>query len=46
MGHFSEDNQKRLSGFSSSDVAVFEAKLSRDLRIIVRVDSLSWFLTD
>ena len=34
-GHFSEDNQKRLNRPSSTDVPVFEAKMSRDLRLVV-----------
>ena len=39
-GHFSEDNQKRLNRPSPTDVPVFEAKLSRDLRLVV---SLSYY---
>ena len=34
-GHFSADNQKRLNGTSAEDVPVFEAKMSRDLRLVV-----------
>ena len=34
-GHFSEDNQKRLTRQSSTEVPVFEAKMSRDLRLVV-----------
>jgi hypothetical protein len=35
-GHFSEDNQKRLNQSSATDaVPVFEAKMSRDLRLVV-----------
>ena len=34
-GHFSEDNQKWLNGPSSTDVPIFEAKMSRDLRLVV-----------
>ncbi|KAK0444957.1 uncharacterized protein EV420DRAFT_1721599 [Desarmillaria tabescens] len=36
-GHFSDDNQKRLSG-SGTDVPVFEAKMTRDLRLIYQID--------
>ncbi|KAF9033219.1 hypothetical protein BDZ89DRAFT_983953 [Hymenopellis radicata] len=36
-GHFSNDNQKPLSG-AGTDVPVFEAKMSRDLRLIYQVD--------
>ncbi|KAE9400953.1 P-loop containing nucleoside triphosphate hydrolase protein [Gymnopus androsaceus JB14] len=36
-GHFSADNQKRLSG-PSSEVPVFEAKMTGDLRLIYQVD--------
>ena len=34
-GHFSEDNQKRINRPSSTDLPVFEAKMSRDLRLVV-----------
>jgi hypothetical protein len=34
MGHFSDDNQKRLNG-SSTDIPIFEAKMTRDLRLVV-----------
>ncbi|KIK71556.1 hypothetical protein GYMLUDRAFT_33762 [Collybiopsis luxurians FD-317 M1] len=36
-GHFSPDNQKRLSG-PTSDVPVFEAKMTADLRLIYQID--------
>ncbi|KAG7450801.1 uncharacterized protein BT62DRAFT_928080 [Guyanagaster necrorhizus] len=36
-GHFSNDNQKRLSG-SGTEVPVFEAKMTRDLRLIYQID--------
>ncbi|SJL05399.1 uncharacterized protein ARMOST_08766 [Armillaria ostoyae] len=36
-GHFSDDNQKRLSG-SGTEVPVFEAKMTRDLRLIYQID--------
>lgn len=35
-GFFSDSNQKLLSG-NAKDIPIYEAKLSRDLRIIVRV---------
>ncbi len=35
-GHFSFDNQKRLSG-PDKGIPIFEAKLSADLRLVVRV---------
>ncbi|KAF5377115.1 hypothetical protein D9757_008781 [Collybiopsis confluens] len=36
-GHFSPDNQKRLSG-PSSEVPIFEAKMTADLRLIYQID--------
>ncbi|KAJ3997585.1 hypothetical protein F5050DRAFT_1750599 [Lentinula boryana] len=36
-GHFSADNQKRLSG-PSSEVPIFEAKMTGDLRLIYQID--------
>jgi hypothetical protein len=33
-GHFSADNHKRLNG-CSTDVPIFEAKMTRDLRLVV-----------
>ncbi|KAF5377111.1 hypothetical protein D9757_008780 [Collybiopsis confluens] len=36
-GHFSPDNQKRLSG-PGSEVPVFEAKMTADLRLIYQID--------
>ena len=35
-GFFSDSNQKLLSG-NDNDIPIYEAKLSRDLRIVVRV---------
>ena len=35
-GHFSDENQKRLNGSSSSAIPIFEAKMQRDLRLVVR----------
>ena len=32
-GHFSDENQKRLSG--STGIPIFEAKMQRDLRLVV-----------
>jgi mannitol/fructose-specific phosphotransferase system IIA component (Ntr-type) len=37
-GHFSEDNQKRINGPSSTDVPVFEAKMTKNLRLVYIVD--------
>ncbi|KAG6831649.1 hypothetical protein H0H92_008726 [Tricholoma furcatifolium] len=39
-GHFSGDNQKRLNG-PSIDVPIFEAKMTRDMRLVYQVDSVS-----
>ncbi|KAJ4470931.1 hypothetical protein J3R30DRAFT_3531939 [Lentinula aciculospora] len=36
-GHFSADNQKRLSG-ASSEIPIFEAKMTADLRLIYQID--------
>ncbi|KAF8972584.1 hypothetical protein BDZ97DRAFT_1752471 [Flammula alnicola] len=36
-GHFSDDNQKRLNG-PTTDIPIFEAKMTRDLRLIYQVD--------
>ncbi|KAK0232752.1 hypothetical protein IW262DRAFT_1259998, partial [Armillaria fumosa] len=36
-GHFTDNNQKRLSG-SMTEVPVFEAKVSRNLRLIYQID--------
>jgi len=38
-GHFSDDNQKRLAG-PGTEVPIFEAKLTGDLRLIVSVQTL------
>ncbi|KAF8588487.1 hypothetical protein K439DRAFT_1335105 [Ramaria rubella] len=35
--HFSDDNQKRLSG-NDSDIPIYEAKLTRDLRLVYQID--------
>ena len=34
-GHFSEDNQKRLNG-PDTEIPIFEAKTTRDSRLVVR----------
>ncbi|KAF8060885.1 hypothetical protein FPV67DRAFT_312197 [Lyophyllum atratum] len=39
-GHFSDDNQKRLNG-PNTDVPIFEAKMTRDTRLVYQVDSIS-----
>jgi hypothetical protein len=39
-GHFSDDNQKRLTG-SDNDIPVYEAKMTRDSRLVVRGDMCS-----
>lgn len=36
-GHFSADNQKRLNG-PSTGVPIFEAKMTRDLRLVYQID--------
>ncbi|KAK0245331.1 hypothetical protein EDD85DRAFT_800629 [Armillaria nabsnona] len=36
-GHFTDNNQKRLSG-STTEVPVFEAKVSRNLRLVYQID--------
>jgi hypothetical protein len=33
-GHFSDDNQKRLNG-SNADIPIYEAKMTRDSRLVV-----------
>jgi hypothetical protein len=32
-GQFSEDNQKKLTGHNTEGVPIFEAKMTRDLRL-------------
>ncbi|KAG5636544.1 hypothetical protein H0H81_007674 [Sphagnurus paluster] len=39
-GHFSDDNQKRLNG-PTTDVPIFEAKMTSDTRLVYQVDSVS-----
>ncbi|KAF5377280.1 hypothetical protein D9615_006447 [Tricholomella constricta] len=38
-GHFSDDNHKRLNG-PNTDVPIFEAKMTRDTRLVYQVDSV------
>lgn len=33
-GHFSDDNQKRLTG-SQNEIPIYEAKMTRDTRLVV-----------
>ncbi|KLO20395.1 hypothetical protein SCHPADRAFT_897689 [Schizopora paradoxa] len=44
-GHFSFDNQKRLSG-PDRGIPIFEAKLTGDLRLIYQVDCISDYGSD
>ncbi|KAG8979593.1 hypothetical protein FRB93_010040 [Tulasnella sp. JGI-2019a] len=37
-GHFSDSNQKVLVGNGNGEVPIFEAKMSRDLRLVYQVD--------
>ncbi|KAI9462690.1 hypothetical protein HD554DRAFT_2175805 [Boletus coccyginus] len=37
-GHFSDENQKRLNGSTSSAIPIFEAKMQRDLRLVYQID--------
>ncbi|KAI9567008.1 P-loop containing nucleoside triphosphate hydrolase protein [Boletus coccyginus] len=37
-GYFSDENQKRLNGSSSSAIPIFEAKIQQDLRLVYQVD--------
>ncbi|KAL4268195.1 UvrD-like helicase ATP-binding domain-containing protein [Pleurotus pulmonarius] len=39
-GHFSEDNQKRLTG-AGPEVPIFEAKMTRDSRLVYQIDCIS-----
>ncbi|KAF9493953.1 hypothetical protein BDN71DRAFT_1027051 [Pleurotus eryngii] len=38
-GHFSEDNQKRLTG-AGPEVPIFEAKMTRDSRLVYQIDCI------
>ncbi|OBZ79118.1 hypothetical protein A0H81_00137 [Grifola frondosa] len=42
-GHFSSDNQKKVAGFDTAAVPIFEAKMSRDARLIYQVDCVMDF---
>ncbi|KAH8101589.1 hypothetical protein BXZ70DRAFT_104267, partial [Cristinia sonorae] len=44
-GHFSDDNQKRLNG-PDIDIPVFEAKMTRDSRLVYQVDCVREFDSD
>ncbi|KAI0935696.1 hypothetical protein AcV5_004043 [Taiwanofungus camphoratus] len=44
-GHFSDDNQKQLTG-TEIDVPIFEAKMTRDSRLVYQVDCVSDFESD
>ncbi|KAI0089815.1 hypothetical protein BDY19DRAFT_86920 [Irpex rosettiformis] len=44
-GHFSDDNQKRLTG-SDNDVPIYEAKMTRDSRLVYQVDCIKEFEAD
>ncbi|KZP30397.1 hypothetical protein FIBSPDRAFT_1038357 [Athelia psychrophila] len=44
-GHFSDDNQKRLNG-SSSDIPIYEAKMTRDRRLVYQVDCIPEYNSD
>jgi len=39
-GHFSADNNKKLSGSDNTQVPVFEAKMTGNLRLVVRSPTL------
>ncbi|EPQ61193.1 hypothetical protein GLOTRDRAFT_135727 [Gloeophyllum trabeum ATCC 11539] len=44
-GHFSGDNQKRLTG-PNLQVPIYEAKMSRDLRLVYQIDCIPEFDSD
>ncbi|KAK7688180.1 hypothetical protein QCA50_008550 [Cerrena zonata] len=44
-GHFSDDNQKRLSG-SDNDIPIYEAKMTRDTRLVYHIDCIKEFEND
>ncbi|TFK51882.1 hypothetical protein OE88DRAFT_1699141 [Heliocybe sulcata] len=44
-GHFSDDNQKRLTG-PNLDIPIYEAKMTRDLRLVYQIDCLAEFDSD
>lgn len=39
-GHFSDDNHKRLNGSPSNGVPVYEAKMTRDTRLVYQIDCM------
>ncbi|OBZ79119.1 hypothetical protein A0H81_00134 [Grifola frondosa] len=44
-GHFSDDNQKRLTGLEV-EVPIYEAKMTRDSRLVYQVDCIPEFESD
>ncbi|KAH9949529.1 hypothetical protein B0H21DRAFT_728406 [Amylocystis lapponica] len=44
LGHFSDDNQKRLTG-PETDIPIYEAKMTRDSRLIYQIDCVAEFET-
>ncbi|CAL1697343.1 unnamed protein product [Somion occarium] len=44
-GHFSDDNQKRLTG-SDIDIPIYEAKMTRDTRLVYQIDCIKEFESD
>ncbi|KAL4242837.1 hypothetical protein ABKN59_011431 [Abortiporus biennis] len=39
-GHFSDDNQKRLTGSSGNNIPIYEAKMTSDTRLVYHIDCL------
>ncbi|KAI0791849.1 hypothetical protein C8Q75DRAFT_57347 [Abortiporus biennis] len=37
-GHFSDDNQKRLTGPSGNNIPIYEAKMTSDTRLVYHID--------
>ncbi|KAI0693657.1 hypothetical protein BC835DRAFT_1352925 [Cytidiella melzeri] len=44
-GHFSDDNQKRLTG-SNNDIPIYEAKMTGDTRLVYQVDCIKEYEAD
>ncbi|KAF8895020.1 hypothetical protein CPB84DRAFT_1782432 [Gymnopilus junonius] len=44
-GHFSDDNQKRLNGHQT-DIPIYEAKMTRDSRLIYQIDCIPEYNAD
>ncbi|KII86508.1 hypothetical protein PLICRDRAFT_44106 [Plicaturopsis crispa FD-325 SS-3] len=44
-GHFSDDNQKRLNG-PNTEIPIYEAKMTRDLRLVYQVDCVPEYDSD